>query len=166
MSKRDWLLAGCVLTIIILIAVIWNCRRDAEPAVTKSAPTPTRAKSEDLVLLEDALALSAKPQEEKAMGYGLLAGEELGAERTQLSSKVIQDAIYKYNKELVVEPEDVLASCIEFRDFDEDAPVDELAARLGVKRSFILGLMATYVQEAPRELRALCLSAGMSWSEN
>ena len=106
-----------------------------------------------------------KPEEERAFLAGGMVGGELGANRVPLSRQVIQDAIYNWDHDLVVEPYDIRETCEAVWSYDKDMGIPEFAASLGVKRAYIAALFAAYADDAPYEFHGYCTSTGAKSDE-
>lgn len=128
MSRRDWLFVGGVLAVFVVVAVFFRAEPDDAPDAPKSTPEPVL--TEDPAVKEAWEEFFNLPDEEHAWGFGWLEGEELGANRTQLTRQVIQDSIFKYDEELVVEPGDIQASCRAVLNFAGDLSIPEFASAL------------------------------------
>ena len=158
MSRRDLLLVGGLLTVFIGLGVLFRPERDDATDAQKSTPVPI--KTSEPGVTEAMMEYLSKPQEERAFFTGGMVGEELGSNRVPLSRQVIQDAIYKYDHDLVVEPHDIRETCEAVWNYDKNMDIPEFAASLGVKRAYIAALLAAYADDAPYVLHEYCASTG------
>ncbi len=162
MSKRDWLFACGAVTVLILVGILFRTGQEAEPdeplLESRSEPIPTEDPTDyDYEEWQEYFSL---PQEEKAYISGVMEGDELGANRVPLTRRVIQDAILKYDEELVIEADDIRAACEAIWSYETGVEIPEFAASLGVKRAYIAALLVKYSDDAPYAVYDFCTSAG------